>query len=189
MEKIYRTIDTFDRLREYRYLISIENGMQLLLRFSREQYHHLAGFQHLTDLRDIAAPRSKQEFYHNLKKGKISPARIKKSCQYHMIRERIECFSVLEDILAPGDSKIIVEFDNRKMATSIRAKFHLFHREGDPFQGEATFFTLFIDSKNGDQYYPVTYIVEHSNMYIRNQNLFNCTIERQRIGKKELSPV
>lgn len=94
MEEIQNTIDTFDRLRKYQYKIVIENGMEIVLRFSRERYHHLAGFQHLTGLDDVANPHSKQEFNNNLKKGKASVDRIKKSCQYDVIRERIESFGM-----------------------------------------------------------------------------------------------
>ncbi len=185
MEEIQNTIDTFDRLRKYQYKITVENGIKIVLKFSRERYHHLVGFQHLTDLDDVANPRSKQEFYNKLKNGSISVGRIKKSCQYDVIRERIEFFGMIEEILAPGDGKIIVEFDGSKTDSLIQAKFHLYRREGDPFKGEATFFTLFIDSDNGSKYYPVTYIVEHSNMYVRGQTLYDCDIERQPIGGKK----
>ena len=54
MEEIKNTIDVFERLRKYQYKITVENGMVIQLRFERERYHHLAGFQHLTDL-----PRSR----------------------------------------------------------------------------------------------------------------------------------
>ena len=185
MEEIQNTIDTFDRLRKYQYKITVENGMEFALRFSRERYHHLAGFQHLTDLDDVANPRSKQEFYNKLKNGNISAGRIKKSCRYGVIRERIESFGMIEEILAPGEGKIIVDFDNSKTESLIQAKFHLYRREGDPFKDEATFFTLFIDSDNGGKYYPVTYVVEHSNMYVRGQTLYDCNIERQPIGGKK----
>lgn len=185
MEEIQNTFDTFDRLRKYQYKITVENGMEIVLRFSRAQYHHLAGFQHLTDLDDVANPRSKQEFYNKLKNGNISVERIKKSCQYDVIRERIESFGMIEEILAPGEGKIIVEFDRRKADSLIQAKFHLYRRKGDPFKGEVAFFTLFIDRKNSSKYYPATYIVEHSNMYVREQTLYDCNIERQLIGGKK----
>ena len=58
MEEIKNTIDVFERLRKYQYKITVENGMEILLRFERERYHHLAGFQHLTDLPDVADPIS-----------------------------------------------------------------------------------------------------------------------------------
>lgn len=186
MEEIQNTIDIFDRLRKYQYRIRIENGLEIVLRFSRERYHHLAGFQHLTDLNDIANPRSKQQFYNSLKKGKISADRIKKSCQYDAIRERIESFGKIEEILAAGEGKIIVEFDNSKTDSVIQAKFHLYRREGDSFKGEAVYFTLFIDCENSSKYYPVTYVVEHSNMYMRDQVLYDCTIEQLPLSGKKV---
>ena len=72
----------------------------------------------------------------------------------------------------------------------IQAKFHLYRREGDSFKGEAVYFTLFIDCENSSKYYPVTYVVEHSNMYMRDQVLYDCTIEQLPLsGKKVLAAV
>ena len=87
--------------------------------------------------------------------------------------------------MTPGEGRIIVEFDKNKADTVIKAKFHLFQREGNPFKGEAVFFTLFIDTEYGDTYFPVTYIVEHSNMYMREQTLYDCTIEQLPMGGKK----
>lgn len=186
MEEIKNTIDVFERLRKYQYKITVENGMEILLRFERERYHHLAGYQHLTDLPDVADPISKHKFYNDLRRGKISKEKIKKSELYGEIQERVSFFDKLEEIMAPGEGRIIVEFDKSKTDTVIKAKFHLFRREGDPFKGEAVYYTLFIDTKNGDTYYPVTYVVEHSNMYVREQKFYDCTIERQLIGGKKV---
>lgn len=169
MEEIQNAIDTFDRLRKYQYTITIENGMEIMLRFERERYHHLQDFSTWQTCRILPIP-----------------ARSKKSCLYDEIRERIESFGMIEEILAPGEGKIIVEFDNSKTDSVIRAKFHLYRREGDPFKREAVFFTLFIDCENSSKYYPVTYVVERSNMYVREQTLYDCTIERQLIGGKKI---
>lgn len=186
MEEIKNTIDVFERLRKYQYKITVENGMVIQLRFERERYHHLAGFQHLTDLPDISNPMSKHKFYNDLRREKISEEKIKKSELYSEIQERITFFDKLEEIMAPGEGRIIVEFDKSKTDTVIKAKFHLFLREGNPFQGEAVFFTLFIDTEYGDTYYPVTYVVEHSNIYVREQVFYDCTIERLPIGSKKV---
>lgn len=186
MEEIKNTIDVFERLRKYQYKITVENGMVIQLRFERERYHHLAGFQHLTDLPDIANPMSKHKFYNDLRRGKTSEEKIKKSELYSEIQERITFFDKLEEIMSPGEGRIIVEFDKSKTDTMIKAKFHLFRREGNPFQGEAVFFTLFIDTEYGDTYYPVTYVVEHSNIYVREQVFYDCTIERLPIGGKKV---
>lgn len=190
MKEIEKSIVTFDRLRKYAYKITIENGMEILLRFSREHYHHLAGFQHLTDMETIANPVSKQKFYGDLKRRRITQERIEKSSQYHLVYRRITAFDVLEQILSPGSRKIIVEFDKSKTDSVINAKFHLFHRMGNPFKGEAIFYTLFIDSARDGMFYPVTYVIEPSNMYVRNQIMYECTIERLPIGSKRiLEPV
>ena len=186
MDEIKNTIDIFDRLRKYQYKITIENGMEIVLKFNRECYHHLAGFQHLTDLPDIAKPVSKHKFYNDLRLGRISVEKIKKSELYREIQERITYFDKLEEIMMPGEGRIIVEFDKNKMDTVIKAKFHLFRREGNSFEGEAVYFTLFLDSENGSTYYPVTYVVEHSNIYVREQEYHSFTIERQPTGRKKI---
>ena len=190
MREIQSSIEIFDRLRKYTYKITIENGMEILLRISREHYHHLAGFQHLTDMKTISNPSSKQKFFGDLKKKKINPDQIQKSFQYHLVHQRIASFDILEKILSPGSGKIIVEFDNNKTGSVIKAKFHLYHRIGNPFTGEAIFYTLFIDCERNDFYYPVTYVVEPSNLYIREQTMYECTIERMPLHqKKELVTV
>lgn len=186
MEEIEKSIAVFERLGKYQYIIRIENGMELKLRFGRERYHHLAGFQHLRDLPNIANPISKHKFFNDLRFGKISVEKIKRSEMYADIWERLSFFEKLEEIMSPGAGKIIVEFDKSKTETMIRAKFHLFRREGDSFKGEAVYYTLFIDSKNEDTYYPVTYVVEHSNIYVREQKFYDCTIERQLISGKKM---
>lgn len=190
MNEIEKSIEVFERLRKFAYQITIENGMEILLRFSREHYHHLAGFQHLTDLETICKPISKQKFYGDLKKGKITQEWIEKSCQYHLIHQRVASFDMLEQILSSGSGKIIVEFDKNKTGSVIDAKFHLFHRTGDPFKGEAVFYTLFINCERSGIYYPVTYVVEHSNLYVREQTMYDCTIECLPLNqKKELVPL
>ena len=190
MNEIEKSIEIFERLRKFTYQITIENGMEIVLRFSREHYHHLAGFQHLTDLKTICKPISKQKFYGDIKKGKITLEWIEKSCQYHFIQQRIASFDVLEQILSSGSGKIIVEFDKNKTGSVIDAKFHLFHRSGNPFIGEAVYYTLFINCERNGVYYPVTYLVEHSNLYVREQTMYDCTIECLPLNrKKELVPL
>lgn len=187
VEDIQKSIVIFEALRKYRYKITIENGTEIILWFGREHYHHLAGFQHLKDMPDISNPVSKQKFYNDLRSGKIPSERIKKSIHYADIHERIASFEIIKDMLSSGARKIIVEFDNRKTGSEIKAKFHLYHREGIPFKGDAVFFTLFINAEDRNVYHPVTYVVEHSNIYIRGQNIYTCSIEKlAKASKKPL---
>lgn len=189
MGKILESVELFDQLREYEYHITIENGISFSLRFKREHYHHLAGFQHLTDLPDIAYPQNgTHKFYRDLKSEKIKEQKIEASVKYFQIAERIESFSKLEEILEAGEGKIIVEFDSKIPNSLIEAKFLLFKREGNPFKGEATYFSLFLDNtEKGKPFFPVSFLVEHSGMYVRDQRTYFCEITRTPL-KRETQP-
>lgn len=177
MGQINDTIAVYERLREKTYKIEIENGITLTLSFLPENYHHLVGYQHLTDIADISRPRIKQKFYNDLKKHQIEEKQILNSVKFQEISERIKFFSYIEEIVSAGESKVIVEFDKLKSNSEIIADFHLFRREGNPLEGRSSYYILFIgyDSKK-QSYYPATFIVEHSPKYVRNQTVYNCTI-------------
>ncbi len=83
---------------------------------------------------------------------------------------------VAEEILAEGDAKIIVEYDRRKLSSEIEAKYYLYKRVGDQFAGNVKYHILFLGCRN-TEYYPSSYIVEHSNIYLRGQELHFCKIE------------
>ena len=189
MGKILESVELFDQLRKFEYRIEIENGVEISLRFKREHYHHLAGFQHLTDLSDVANPRTgTHKFYRDLKSGKIKEQKIEASVKYPQIAERIEAFSKLEDILESGEGKIIVEFDPTIPDSLIEAKFLLFRREGNPFKGEATYFSLFLDNvEQRKSYFPVSFLVEHSGMYVRDQKTYYCKITQKPLKAEKQS--
>ena len=189
MGKILQSVELFDQLRKYEYRIEIENGVEVSLRFKREHYHHLAGFQHLTDLSDVANPRTgTHKFYRDLKSGKIKEQKIEASVKYPQITERIEAFAKLNDILEAGEGKIIVEFDPTIPDSLIEAKFLLFRREGNPFKGDATYFSLFLDNVEPSQsYFPVSFLVEHSGMYVRDQKTYYCKITQNPLKAEKRS--
>lgn len=178
MGEIEKTIEVFERLRQHKYKISIETGDVFILKFSPEHYHHLAGFQHLDDLTHISAPHLKDKFYRDVKKGTISEETIIASKKYPEIAERIQSFDKLEDILCSGECKIIVSFDAETADSKINAEYYLYRRDGAAIKGNVTYYHLFLGYDLGrDLYYPATYIVEHSNLYMRGQHLLNCEIE------------
>lgn len=189
MGKILESVEIFDQLRKQEYQITIENGIVFSLRFRREQYHHLAGFQHLTDLPDIANPKNgSHKFYRDIMTGKIKEQKIESSVNYDQIAERIAAFRKLGEILESGEGKIIVAFDPTIPGSLIEAKFLLFQREGNPFQGDATYYSLFLDSaEQGMPFFPVTFLVEHSGMYVREQKTYFCNITRKLL-KQEKHP-
>lgn len=187
MDAVQKSVEIFERLRANQYIITIEDGTVLTLRFSRENYHHLAGFQHLTDLEHISRPRSVQQFYRDACKGRITEAQVKKSEHFAEIQERITFFGKLEEILQVSNQKIIVEFHRHRSDSLIQAKYHLFQREGNPLLEKVIYYSLFLDGRTNEKYYPVTYIVEHSSKYVRQQKLLSCTIACLPVNKKSSS--
>ena len=72
MDQLTKTIQTYEALSKNKYQILIEDGTVINLRFKKENYHHLAGFQHLTDFRDISNPRQgKKQFYQDIREQRI----------------------------------------------------------------------------------------------------------------------
>lgn len=138
MGEIQKSIEIYESLRSYQYRIVIEDGTELLLKLDRQAYHHLAGLQHLTDIPYVSDPPLKDRLYNDIRSGKITESQITASEKYAEIAERIHSFSMLKDILSEGRGKIIVEFDNSKADSKIQAKFHLFKRDGVPFQGDVS---------------------------------------------------
>ena len=130
MGQIEETIEVYERLRQKKYKINIENGMSFILSFEPEMYHHLVGYQHLTDIVALSSPGKKRKFYGDIKRGRIAESLIVNSAKYHEILERVQNFKYIEEILSAGEGKVIVEFDKSKLDTDINAKFNLYKREG-----------------------------------------------------------
>lgn len=180
MGQIENTIAVYERLQKTKYKVTVENGIEFILSFEPDHYHHLAGFHYLTDLVGIATPKyGKHRFYKQMKRHTIREEDIVKSALYESISERIQFFGYIEDIVSASDCKIIVEFDKGKASSDIEAKFFLYKREGNPLNQEpVTYYTLFIGYDTADDlYYPATYIVEHSKKYVSGQVMLNCKIE------------
>lgn len=175
MDILQETVAVYERLRKKRYRIIVETGEDFTFTFQPANYHHLAGFQHLTDFQNISSPKSKDRFYGSVKRQQLQTEYIQRSSSYHEIEERLHTFGYLEDILAEGEGKIIVEYDRSKLSSEIEAKYYLYKRVGSVFEGNVTYHILFIGSMN-ERFFPATYIVEHSNIYIRDQSLHNCRI-------------
>lgn len=180
MDQLERTIAAYERLRRGKYRITIENGVVVELRFKQENYHHLAGFQHLTDFPDLACPKQgKKRFYLDARDGKIRWERVCRSAKYPVVAQRIEHFPVIEQIMSEGSQKIIVCFDNSILRTKIEAIYFLYNRSGTPYTSDYMVCMLFLgqDPRTGE-YFPTTFVAEPSNRYLTGQDLLDCTIER-----------
>lgn len=200
MDQIEKAIETYEKLRKCKYHIKIENGMEFDLLFGKQNFHHLIGLQHLTDKPRIAKPMEPQKKFYNTLAGSVAlQQEILSSRKYKLIQERVENFNKLVDILQSGEAKIIVAFDPGKTPTQqIEAEFMLFDRGHDLMDKSAdiVFYHLFMDYNTPNKYCPITYIVEHSNMYMNDQDFLNCSITqiplieqpKKKSRKKKSSP-
>lgn len=176
MDILEETVLIYERLRKIKYRVIVDTGEDFIFGFQPANYHHLAGIQHLTDLYKMCIPESKDLFYRDIKNGKVREKDIRKSAKFHEIEERLYHFGVLEEILEEGDARIIVEYNRDKISSKIDAKYYLYKRFGSRFDGSIRYHILFI-GQNERRYFPATYIIEHSNIYIRNQELHFCKIK------------
>ena len=179
MGMLNSTVAIYERIRRYKYQIEVPAlNLTFILSFAPRHYHHLAGLQHLTDIHDVANPLSTYRFYRALRRGQIDTDAIMQSALIGKISERLANFQHIENMLTPGDAKIIVSFDKHLADSNIEAVFYLFRREGNPFRNEpVTYYHLFIGQDDQTkQYYPATFIVEHSSLYASGQEFYDCHI-------------
>lgn len=180
MDQIKKAIEIYEELRKCKYHIKIENGIEFDLLFGKQNFHHLIGLQHLVDKPRIAEPLEPQKkFYNNLAGSEELQKEIYSSHKYDSISERVENFHRLVNILQAGEAKIIVSFDPEKTPTQmIEAEFMLYERGYNPFDknAEPLYYHLFMDFETPSRYCPITFIVEHSNMYMNSQEFLNCSI-------------
>lgn len=175
MGYLEQSVEIYERLRRKTFRITIENEMVFLLRFLPEYYHHLAGFQHLSDFSDLFRPgNGASGFYQNVKKGRIPEEKLYRSVHFHEMEARLQYFAKIEEILCSGQTKIIVSYDPNKAFSKIQADFLLYRREG--YFATATYYGLFLRSV-GEKLLPITYVVEPSRRYVANQLMLDCEIE------------
>ena len=180
MGQIENTISVYERLSKNKYKITVENGIEFILSFRKQYYHHLVGYHYLTDIVGVSNPNyGKERFYRQLKNRRIREEEISGSALFHSIAERVEFFGYIEEIMSETECKIIVEFDKDRADSDIEARFFLYKREGNPLNKEpVTYYSLFIGHNDKtNEWFPLTYIVEHSTKYVNGQNMLNCKIE------------
>ena len=178
MVDLTKTIQVYETLSKNKYQIIIEDGTVINLRFKKENYHHLAGFQHLTDFRDISNPRQgKKRFFDDVKEQRIKTEKVQRSAKYSIIENRLRYFDRIGQIMVPGQQKIIVCFDDSLLRTKIEAVYFLYKKEGQPYSDGYLVCMLFLGyDKSSGTYFPTTYVVEDSNRYLSGQEYLMCDI-------------
>lgn len=171
------TVQVYEELRQHTYTVNAEGGLTFSFSFLPENYHHLAGFQHIEDVVGISNPKyGRAQFYRLVKNGLINDTVITSSQHYSKIADRLASFAEIKHILFESN-EIIVNFDPALAQSDIVADFFLYKRDGDPIKGPFTYYHLFLghDPVKGI-YFPATYIVEPSKQYISGQEMLTCEI-------------
>lgn len=191
MGNIEKSLEVYEKLRTHKYRITVENGISFVLEFKKKRYHHLAGFQHLKDKPHLSTlVKDKAAFYNALSRNEITEQEVVSSQKFSLIEDRFHFFDQLLNIMEAGEGRIIIDYDQTKAKGSeIKAKFMLYKRSGNPFKEEFCCFSLFIGYDHlTKEYYPATYIVEHSNKYTNDQTPLLCTIEVIKHPSKKNKP-
>lgn len=155
------------------FIIHIEDGRAIPFCFKLAHFHHLLGLHYLDDMPDIKNAKNKSGLVKKLLKDPRLFSRIQRSSHFEKIRDRIEKFPIIVDMLISDRCKIIIDFDKSLLpATSIKSEFLLYKTED-----YKCYHILGIASVK-NFYYPETFLVENSKYYVTGQKFLNCTIER-----------
>lgn len=118
-DKLQRCALAFQKLIDTQYEIIIGRKGQMskiILNFSETEFVHLAGLHKLTDNDFFRTASRKKVFYYALN-GKISYDTLTKSENFDFVKERIEYFEFLENMLDRND--IIFKYNSKKNVFSL----------------------------------------------------------------------
>lgn len=169
MDLLKKCAYTYKEYVGYDYTFITDCNYSIKVRFPAQCFYHLVGLHYLTDIAQLDRARQSNlpsSVYKRILKGQISQELVEKSSFYSEIEERISHFPNLGKVLT---SKIIVDFDYTKVQrTKLQSKYLLFNQ----YENGYDIIGLKYDSKY-DLYIPETFIVEHTDYYIKNQITYN----------------
>ncbi|MBO5452957.1 MAG: hypothetical protein J6A69_03215 [Clostridia bacterium] len=161
--------ETYSKYIGYDYTFITDCNFSVKVRFPKQSFYHLVGLHYLKDVIQLDKTRpnnSPSTIYKRIIDENITQELIEKSSFYSKIEERITHFPDLGKILT---SKIIVDFDYTKVPrTQLKSKYLLYNK----FENGYEIIGLKYDSKY-DVFVPETFIVEHSEYYVKNQIAYN----------------
>lgn len=174
MTSIDTCIEKFNTLltTEYEFTLGRKNrAVKVLLKFAKEDWFHLMGFQHLKDLPNLKASRSK--VFDDIAVHKISPDVIESSAFYAEISERIRWLPYLEDILDDNDT--IFRYNaNLNAFSKIQAEFLLDHRL------DATRIFVFLSQQKDGAYFCRSFFPMGTMDFARNQQKWTLLLKAKR---------
>lgn len=161
--KYYKTLMRKD------YIFTLENGVVFKIFFKPSNFYHLIGLHKLKDVKQLTEHHnSLDNIYKDILSGRISVQTIENSVFYSQIKDRVEYFEKITDMLDKHKSKIIIDFDPKLIeGTELKNTEYILYRHLN-----SGYANLTIGKRNGNTY-PETFFAEDSKRYISEQTLLD----------------
>ncbi len=162
MDKLKKCALEFKKLFGKDYYYIFENDMKIRVYFAKKHFHHLLGLGKLTDIAPLVITKNNTatNIYKNIEKGKITYSQISKSVFFDKIKDRIDNFNYLNNMLF---EKVVINFDKSKVPSSkLQSDIILYQDKGN-------YYLHLCLAQDNICYYPETFIVQHDNYYIKGQ--------------------
>lgn len=171
MDLIKKCAEVFRNYVGYNYTFILDCNMSINVMFTSGQFYHLAGLQYLKDIAQVNIRQSNNSATNIFKKilsNNITQQLIENSSFYDKIYERLLYFANFDDVMT---AKLIIDFDYTKLPkTKIMSRYLLYKQYGDVY----VILGLKYDEKK-NIFAPETFIVEHSDYYIKDQISYDIT--------------
>lgn len=167
---LFQALNEYEKILNNKYKYILENGASLEIIFKKSFFPHLIGLHKLKDRDNFNKLNSEEgqatRIYREIKKGKITIEDIKKSSYFLEIKERIETFLQIEEILA--FSEVLINFKKEilkkqtKMDTELKSNIIFYKKIKDMY------IHLCIVKQNG-KVYPESFFTRKDANYIKGQ--------------------
>lgn len=180
MDKISEAIIIYESLINKKYIYDLSNGNSLEVNFKKENFPHLIGFHKLIDIIEFNKLNNKtikgNKVFNMVKNKDIKSEKIMNSPNYEKIILRVDNFHAINELIF---NKVIYDFDKTKVRTYINADLVLYAKK------DLMYVHLFLIKNKFGKYVPVTFIVDQSDKYIKDQKSFSISKLRVQEKKKD----
>jgi len=166
MDKLLKCAEEYKNFFYKDYYYTLENGTVIKVYFAQKHFHHLIGLGKLIDIKPLILSKnnSATAVYKNILKGKITYDQITKSKFFDDIKRRIDNFEYLNSMLF---EKVVINFKKSEKTPSKMKSDIIF------YQDKESYYLHLCLAKDKICYYPETFIVQHDDYYIVNQDILN----------------
>lgn len=164
MNNVYECAAFYKNFINHKYTVTLANGKVFSFVFQSKNFFHLIGLEKLTDI-PVLHKFDKSIVYKMILSNKITSKEIENSHHYYKIKDRVEHFETITEMLDPAKTNLIIDFDKKKVAkTKLHNTRYIF------FLREMFGYNHLTIGFNG-KHYPETFIFEQGKRYINEQTL------------------